>query len=132
MLNKTQIYGQGPNGDSMLIVNFQANVSEQRNDQTNFTKWAYPTVNTTKAYSRVGSVDWPDLIDPSICSIESSCKIEENTKGCALIIGVVGITEGVTSSYRIKSFHGSNKLIKNIPLSIERTEDREKVVVRNN
>jgi len=122
-LNKTQIYGEGANGDTKMLINIQPNISDPIQGY-NYTDWIYPTDNRSDSWSATGRVDWPEIIEPGYSVIERFCN-PNNTKGCGFIIGVVGMTPDVLSSYRIRSFHGSNRLYMDTPLQIEQTEARD-------
>ena len=39
--------------------------------------------------------------------MKSSC---DGKRGCGLIVGIVGLTKNMWSSYRLKAFLGTNKL----------------------
>jgi len=122
-LNKTQIYGEGANGDTKLLINIQPNISDPLKGY-NYTDWIYPTDNRSDSWSHTGRVDRPEIIEPCVEVIERFCP-SNITKGCGFIIGVVGMTKDVLSSYRIRSFHGKNRLYIDSPLQIEQTGERE-------
>lgn len=51
LLNKTQIYGTGRNGDSKLYLNVQPNSTNTINENYNWTKWIYPSASSHHAHS---------------------------------------------------------------------------------
>jgi len=62
-LNKTQIYGEGANGDTKILINIQPNISDPLSGY-NYTDWIYPTDNRSDSWSHTGRVDWPEIIEP--------------------------------------------------------------------
>ena len=62
LLNKTQMSGQGANGDSYLMVNIITDVLDSAG-QYKFTNWAYPGNNQAKIVSKTGSSTSPELVD---------------------------------------------------------------------
>jgi hypothetical protein len=79
----------------------------------NFTKWIYPTDKRAGAITATKNNTWPEIIEPCEDIMKQLCK---NASGCSFIIGVVGGTENVRSSYRIRGFRGFNKLHMNKPI----------------
>jgi hypothetical protein len=54
-----------------------------------------------------GNSAWPEIIEP--CEEEMRLQCGES-RTCALVVGVGGLTAGKESSYRLKGFYGLNKL----------------------
>ena len=55
LLNKTQIFGTGKNGDAKMVVNIEANI---KSDTNHFYKgWKYPTVDQYDFISNTGKWD---------------------------------------------------------------------------
>jgi hypothetical protein len=102
ILNKTQIFGSSVNGDSRMLVNLQNDTSKDF-DGANYTNWIYPTDKRAGAITATKNNTWPELIEPCEAIMIQLCK---NATGCSFIIGVVGGTQGVRSSYRIRGFRG--------------------------
>ena len=122
LLNKTQIYGSGANGDSKVFMNIQADVSNFESEGYDFTGWTYPTQqgvwNAIGGESYTGNNTWPEVIEPCHSEMERICN-EEGVVGCAIIVGVVGLSSDTWSSYRLKGFYGDNKLKPNDPMLVE-------------
>jgi hypothetical protein len=114
LLNKTQIFGYGNNGDSRLNVNIQGNISFDINT-ANYTNWVYPTDRNAGAKTGTKNNTWPEIIEPYAGAMQRLCGGPEAV-GCGLMVGVAGSTPRIRSSYRIKGFRGHNKLHLNTPI----------------
>lgn len=112
ILNKTQIYGSGENGDTRMLVNLQNDTSKD-SVGANYSKWIYPTDKRAGAITATKNNTWPEIIEPCADIMKQLCK---NASGCSFLIGVVGGTENVRSSFRIRGFRGYNKLHMNKPI----------------
>ena len=104
LLNKTQIYGTRKNGDSKMLMNIQAGITDPKNG---YKTWAYPTDRRRGSESTTGQNTWPEIIEP--CQEEMGLQCGD-AEGCTLVVGVVGLTTNKFSSYRLKGFYGTNKL----------------------
>ena len=111
LLNKTQIFGQGTNGDSRMLINLQNDTNKPSG--ADYKNWIYPTDKRAGAITSTKNNTLPEIIEASESIMTSLCN---NADGCAFIVGVVGGTENVRSSYRIKGFRGKNKLHLNKPI----------------
>ena len=90
LLNKTQIFGTGKNGDAKMMVNIEPNI---QSDTNHFYKgWKYPTVDNYAIISNTGKWDQPEFIQPNSKDLYDKCTANGAT-GCALVVGVVGTTE---------------------------------------
>jgi hypothetical protein len=121
LLNKTDVLGQGDNGDSKLMGLIQPNISEIRMDQDNYTRWTYPTNSYFGVQSKMNDNRAPEIIQIGPENIKYMC---ETVEDCALIVGAAGMTEGKASTYRIKGFLGSNQLKLNQPIKKEVPQPR--------
>lgn len=54
-----------------------------------------------------GNSAWPEIIEPCQEEIALQCG---DSQTCALVVGVGGLSDDKTSSYRLKGFYGLNKL----------------------
>ena len=122
LLNKTQIYGTGKNGDSKMLMNIQpyatGNVEQVDSEAKNsdYTTWTYPTDDKKGAESMTGKSNWPEIIEPCDEEMLLNCK---DSPGCALIVGIAGLTDKTVSSYRLKGFYGRDKLAVDVPVKKE-------------
>lgn len=110
LLNKTQVYGTGRNGDSKLLVNLQQDVT---GGHSNYTSWIYPSEQLAMTGSATGRYNWPEIIEPCPEYMAEKCG-PGVTNGCGFVVGVVGMDDRL-SSYRLKGFYGSNKLKLGVP-----------------
>lgn len=122
LLNKTQIFGSGENGDSRMLINLQSDTSDNIDEGKNYTEWIYPNDNRAGAISYTLNNTLPEIIEP--CE-EVMTRFCQDTDGCTYIIGIVGGAPGILSSYRIKGFRGHNKLHLNKPIHKIRPNDKE-------
>ena len=113
LINKTQIFGSGENGDSRMLINLQNNTNSNDPDYSSYENWIYPTDKRAGAITATKNNTWPELVEPCEEIMIDMC---DNASGCSFIIGVAGSTPGVRSSYRIKGFRGNNKLHVNKPI----------------
>jgi hypothetical protein len=111
LLNKTQIYSTGANGDSKLYLNIQANILDPARG-SNYKEWTYPTEQLSGAASSTGKNTWPEMIQPCQQQMANACK---GKQGCGLIVGVAGLGPAM-SSYRLTGFYGKNKLKLDAPV----------------
>ena len=119
LLNKTQIFATGENGDSKMLMSIQKGVQDP---EKTWDKWGYPTTRGYGIQSATGHNSWPEIIEPCEEQMERSCP---DAAGCALIVGVAGTTADLTASYRLKGFYGTNKLRLNDPVVKETDFPRE-------
>jgi len=61
MLNKTQIYGTGRNGDSELLMNIQQDYLNK--SSSNYSDWIYPSKQLAMTGSMSGRYNWPEIIE---------------------------------------------------------------------
>ena len=119
LLNKTQIYATGENGDSKMLMNIESGVDESDHG---WTTWDYPTNKGYGIQSATEHHTWPEIIEPCEQELEDQCG---DGIGCALVVGVAGLTPDVMSSYRLKGFYGTNKLRLDEPVVKETDFPRE-------
>jgi hypothetical protein len=60
LLNKTQIYGTGENGDTKMLMNIEKDATGKRTYQN----WVYPTDRRRGSESMTGNSAWPEIIEP--------------------------------------------------------------------
>lgn len=113
IVNKTQIYGTGDNGDVRVLVNIIANVDDASLGEAKYQNWVYPTDESRGVVSSSGA-DKPEVIEVCREKLEEKCK---DKVGCALLVGVVGQADKL-ASYRLKGFYGENKLYLDTPRNI--------------
>jgi hypothetical protein len=113
LLNKTQIFSSGENGDSRMLINLQNNTSDDEGTGFNYTQWIYPNDNRAGAITATGNNSWPEIIEPCEEIMIDFC---DNADGCTFVVGVAGSTNLTQSSYRIKGFRGHNKIHMNTPI----------------
>ena len=101
LLNKTQIFSTGANGDSKLSLNIEADILGPVSG-SNYTQWTYPHDQRSMAVSSTGKNTMPEIIEP--CS-EQMAKVCKGRRGCAFIVGVSGLGPAM-SSYRLTGFYG--------------------------
>ena len=89
LLNKTQIFGRGENGDSRMLINLQSNTSDNADEGLNYTDWTYPNDNRAGAISYTLNNTWPEIIEPCEDVMKRLCN---DTDGCTFLIGVAGGT----------------------------------------
>jgi hypothetical protein len=119
LLNKTQIFSTGENGDSKMLMNIEKNVGDPDHG---WRTWGYPVNSRYGIESETEHNSWPEIIEPCEDQMEQSCG---DAIGCALVVGVAGLTLGSDSSYRLKGFYGTNKLRLNDPVAKETDFPRE-------
>jgi len=90
LLNKTQIFSRGENGDSRMLINLQNNTSDEEGTGFNYTQWIYPNDNRAGAVTATLNNTWPEIIEPCEEIMTDFCA---NADGCTYIIGVAGSTE---------------------------------------
>ena len=112
LLNKTQIFSTGANGDSKLSLNIQPDILDTVSGHDKYTEWTYPHDQRSMAVSSTGKNTMPEMIEP--CS-EQMAKVCKGKKGCAFIVGVSGLGPAM-SSYRLTGFYGQNKLHLDTPV----------------
>lgn len=105
IVNKTQIYGTGENGDVRVLVNIIADVDDASLGAAKYQNWVYPTDESRGVVSSSGTGK-PEVIEVCREKLEETCK---DKVGCALLVGVVGQADKL-ASYRLKGFYGENKL----------------------
>jgi hypothetical protein len=129
IVNKTQIYGTGENGDIEVLFNIQDNILNTNGNAFNYTEWRYPNTYQKDTYSMTGAIHDPEVIE--ICQEVMYEKCPSSlSNGCGFIVGVVGkgadqypvleptghTPEDRLSSFRIKGFYGHNKLKVDMPV----------------
>lgn len=87
-LNKTAPAGKS--GDSMLLLSLQT-ISNKP-----IANWTYPSAKLLNTSSRSNQSSQPEIIE--LCSQLFNQRCNES---CVLIIGVMGLTAGKVSTYRI-------------------------------
>jgi len=107
LLNKTQIFGSGRNGDSVIYMNVQQNIFNSFERRYNYTNWDYPSESSYFTKSATFKYSAPEMID--ICPEYLRERCGDEVKGCGLVIGVAGI-DGRLSSFRLKGFYSINRL----------------------
>lgn len=63
LLNKTQIFSTGANGDSKLSLNIQADILDTVSGYK-YTEWTYPFDQWSMAVSSTGKNTMPEIIEP--------------------------------------------------------------------
>jgi len=111
LLNKTQIFSTGANGDSKLSLNIQADILDTVSGYK-YTEWTYPSDQLSDAVSSTGKNTMPEIIEPCQEQMAKRCR---GKKGCAYIVGVSGLGPAM-SSYRLTGFYGQNKLLLDTPV----------------
>ena len=119
LLNKTQIYGTGDNGDTKLLVNIIRDTEDDGSGNELYQNWNYPSDEATQLVSASGP-DKPEVVEVCNTKLAEVC---QGAKGCGLLVGVVGINDTL-ASYRLKGFYGRNKLYQDKPIKINSTEQR--------
>ena len=119
LLNKTQIYGTGANGDTKLLVNIIGGVEDTAAGTDEYPSWDYPTDQLRQAESSSGP-GRAEVVE--VCQEKLAAKCQ-GTQGCALLIGVVGKSDTL-ASYRLKGFYGRNKLYLDTPRTVSSTRQR--------
>jgi hypothetical protein len=121
LLNKTQIHGIGANGDSKLLVNIQKNTDEPVSRAYRYTNWDFPTEEAWGITSASGKRAFPEIVEVCADELHKACA---GATGCGLVVGVVGQTDQVASSYRLRGFYGKNKLYVDKPRKVDRNVTR--------
>lgn len=62
LLNKTQMFSTGANGDTKLLINMQPNILDPVRG-FDYKAWTYPTEQQSGAESATGRNTWPELVD---------------------------------------------------------------------
>jgi hypothetical protein len=118
VLNKTQIFGTGDNGDTKLIANIIRDTESQTGGQ--YDTWDYPTEESRAEETRQGAGK-PEVLEVCEEALKAKC---EGADGCGLLVGVVGQSSDRLASYRLKGFYGRNKLDVDTPRSVSSTRTR--------
>jgi hypothetical protein len=90
ILNKTANLWE--NGDSMILATIMSDSSSK-----SISNWSYPNTTSYNLASANYKPNQAEIIELCPSVIKSKC----NTSSCILMIGVLGLTKGYTSRFRI-------------------------------